>query len=289
MQTMTPTSAETKVAASRPICRYALGNTDAEHERLMRQGARLAPITERFFRDAGIGPGQRVLDLGSGVGDVAMLAARLVGPSGEVIGVERDPHTITRARSRVTEAGFLNVSFIHSDVDQIACDKSFDAAVGRFILMYVPDPVGVLRSVCRMLRPSGVLAFQEPTWAPSIALAAHLPLWSAALSVSRETFLRTQANPELGLTLHRVFQEAGLPAPTLNLEMPLGSDRDFMRSPCDALCSLRPKIEELNVSAEKLGNFSDLLSRLEAEVEEAGAVIAWPGIVGAWARKPELL
>jgi ubiquinone/menaquinone biosynthesis C-methylase UbiE len=63
---------------------YALGYTNAEHERLIRQAARIAPITERLFREAGIGPGQLVLDLGSGVGDVAMLVARLVGPSGQV-------------------------------------------------------------------------------------------------------------------------------------------------------------------------------------------------------------
>jgi ubiquinone/menaquinone biosynthesis C-methylase UbiE len=77
-----------------PVSPYALGSTDAEHERLIRQAARLAPLTERLFREAGIGPGQRVLDLGSGVGDVAMLVARLVGPSGEVVGIEP-----TRARS----------------------------------------------------------------------------------------------------------------------------------------------------------------------------------------------
>ncbi len=75
---------------------YPLGNTDAEHERLIRQAARIAPITERFFREAGIGLGQRVLDLGSGVGDVAMLVARLVGPTGEVVAIERDPKAIAR-------------------------------------------------------------------------------------------------------------------------------------------------------------------------------------------------
>jgi protein-L-isoaspartate O-methyltransferase len=64
---------------------YALGHTDAEHGRLIRQAKILAPLTERFFRQAGIGPGQHVLDLGSGVGDVAMLAAGLVGPSGKVL------------------------------------------------------------------------------------------------------------------------------------------------------------------------------------------------------------
>jgi ubiquinone/menaquinone biosynthesis C-methylase UbiE len=85
---------------------YALGSTDAEHERLIRQGVVLAPLTERLFREAGIGPGQRVLDVGSGVGDVAMLAASLVGQSGEVVGIERDPRSIARARRRLSQCEF---------------------------------------------------------------------------------------------------------------------------------------------------------------------------------------
>ena len=68
---------------------YLLGSSDAEHERLIRQARRLAPVTERFFREAGIGPGQRVLDLGAGVGDVAMLLSRLVGPAGEVVAMKK--------------------------------------------------------------------------------------------------------------------------------------------------------------------------------------------------------
>src|SRR5256885_6149010 len=84
-----------------PTSDYALGSTDSEHERLIRQAVRLAPLTERLFREAGIGPGQRVLDLGSGVGDVAMLVAGLVGRSGEVVGIERDRRSLDRARARV--------------------------------------------------------------------------------------------------------------------------------------------------------------------------------------------
>src|SRR5437016_6771683 len=132
---------------------YALGSTDAEHGRLIRQAVLLAPLTQRFFRSACIGPGHRVLELGSGVGDVTMLAARLVGPSGEVVGIERDTRSIARARVRVTEAHLHNVTFTQSDVGEIRDGKPFDAAVGRFILMFVPDPVAALRSISQLVRP----------------------------------------------------------------------------------------------------------------------------------------
>src|ERR1051325_8046719 len=96
-----------------------LGHTDAEHDRLVRQAAQVAPITERFFCEAGIGPGQRVLDIGSGVGDVAMLVAQMVGPSGEVVALERDRNSIAKARARVVEADFHNVTFNESNVNEI--------------------------------------------------------------------------------------------------------------------------------------------------------------------------
>src|SRR6266849_1996395 len=203
---------------------YLLGSTDAEHERLIRQAVRLAPVTERFFRQAGIGPGQRVLDLGSGVGDVTMLAAGLVGPSGEVVGVERDTRSITRARTRVAEASLNNATFTQSDVRQLPVDKPFDAVVGRFILQFLPDPVVTLRSLSRLVRPGGIVAFHEPCWTPILPLAAHLPLWSACASLIRESLERSGGNTEMGLALYRTFQQAGLPVPNLQLEIPVGDN-----------------------------------------------------------------
>jgi methyltransferase family protein len=264
---------------------YALGSTDAEHERLIRQAARIAPLTERLFREAGIGPGQRVLDLGSGVGDVAMLAARLVGASGEVVGIERDRRSLDRARARVAEADLDNVSFVQSDVSQITASKPFDAAVGRFILMWLPDPVSVLRQLSLLVRPGGVLAFQEPSWAPVFAISTHLPLWSAAASLMCDTMRRTGANPEMGLSLYLIFQEAGLPAPAIQMELPLGDDPDFIRWMYDVMCSLRPQIQQLNLCLEKLGDFDTLLERLQAEVVASNGVASWMAVVGAFAPK----
>ena len=267
-------------------CDYALGYTNAVHDRLIRQAARIAPITERLFREAGIGPGQRVLDLGSGVGDVAMLAARLVGPSGEVVGIERDASSIARANARVAEAGLRNVTFIQTDVNQITSDQPFDAAVGRFILMFLPDPVYVLRSLCKLVRPGGVLAFQEPSWVSYLALGAGLPLWSSVLTSIHETFLRSGVNMEMGPALYRILQEIGLPAPTMHMETPLGSDADFTRLTCEVLGSLRPLAQQHNVSLEALGDFNTLSERIQAEVAASNTAVSYVPLVGAWSRKP---
>ena len=265
---------------------YALGSTDAEHDRLIRQAALLAPFTERFFRGAGIGTGQRVLDIGSGVGDVAMLAAALVGPAGEVVGVERDERSIDRARTRVALAGLHNVTFTQSDVSQIASSKSFDAVVGRFILMFLPDPPTVLRSLSQLLRPGGVVAFHELSWAPFLLLAARLPLWSAATSVIHETFRRSGANTEMGFALYQVFQQAGLPPPTMSLEMPLGNDPEFVRWVPDVLASLLPQVRQFNLPLEPLGDLNTLRERLQAEVAASNSVVTWMAMVSAWSRKP---
>ena len=272
------------MTTSRRSADYPLGHTDAEHERLIRQAQRVGPITERFFREAGIGSGQRVLDLGSGVGDVAMLVARIVGPSGEVVAVERDRNSIAKASARVIEAGFQNVSFSESDLSEIADQKPFDAAVGRFILMYLPDPVAVLRSISQLVRPGGVLVFQEPTWVPVIAHLATLPLWFATASLIDKT-MRTSANHDMGAELYHTFVEAGLPAPTVRLELPMGKEPYLAQWYYDTLCSLLPQAKQLHMPIESLGTLDTLVQRLQAEVEESKTVGCWFASVGAWCRK----
>jgi protein-L-isoaspartate O-methyltransferase len=269
---------------SYPSVDYLLGNTDAEHERLIRQASQIAPITERFFREAGIGPGQRVLDLGSGVGDVAMLVGKLVGSMGEVVGIERDTRSLTRARARTKEAGHDNVSFIQSDVAQISKDKIFDAIVGRYILQFLPDPVGVLRSLTQSLRRGGIVAFQEPSFAAFIHLCPHLPLWSAGASLIYETGRRAGVNPEMGLGLRRVFQEAGLPAPKMHMDVALGNNQEFTRWVYDVICTLQPKIREFGLPLEQLGDLATLRERLHDEIAASNSVVPILPLVGAWSR-----
>lgn len=264
---------------------YALGYTDAEHERLIRQAAILAPLTERFFCEACIGPGQRVLDLGAGVGDVAILVAKLVGPSGEVVGVERETRSIVRARARVAEAGLHNVTFTQSDVSHFAGDKPFDAVVGRFILQFLPDPVSTLRSISQLVRPGGVVAFQEPTWTPILPLARELTLWSACASLICESLERSGGNTEMGLALYRLFQQAGLSAPTLQMEIPVGDDHAAARWIYDLFCTLLPQVRQLNLSLMALGDLDNLFEKIHSEAVASKNPVPCVALIGACSRK----
>jgi SAM-dependent methyltransferase len=267
---------------------YHLGNTDAEHVRLIRQGIRLAPVTERFFREAGIGSGQMVLDLGAGVGDVAMLVARIVGRSGKVVAIERDGRTIDRARARAVDAGLDNIEFVQTDIAEYSTNLMFDAAVGRYILQFLPDPVAVLRLVAQRIRPGGTLAFQEGSWIPFLALSRHLPLWFASVSLLHEAGIRSGVNLEMGPGLHRAFQDAGLPTPHMRLEMELASDPDFTRWVSDSLRSVLPQVRKFNLSIVALGDLDTLQERLQNEVAISNTVVPWIGLVAAWSRKPEI-
>jgi 2-polyprenyl-3-methyl-5-hydroxy-6-metoxy-1,4-benzoquinol methylase len=265
---------------------YALGYTKAEHERLIRQAKRFEPYTERLFRESGIASGHRVLDLGSGVGDVSLLLARIVGPAGDVVGIERDACSIARANARVAEAGLRNVKFLQKDVNHIQTEKPFDAVAGRFILMFLPDPASVLRSLLQLLKPGGIVAFQEPSWKPFLAFNAEFSLYSKLLNAIYETFLRSGVNPEMGPDLHRVFQEAGLPAPSVHMETALGSGPDFISLSADVLVSLAPLARQHNVPLEDLGSLATVAARIHHEVSAGNKIASLIPLVGVWARKP---
>ena len=264
---------------------YALGYTDREHERLIQQASFIAPVTERFLREAGIGRGQRVLDLGSGVGDVSMAIARLVGPTGEVVGIERDRASISKAEARVRAAGFHNVSFEHADLNDLDGDKSFDAAVGRFILMFLPDPESVLRTLTSFVPNGGAVAFQEVSWVPMLALGARLPLWSQVLGAIHQTLLRSGANPEMGLDLYRIYQRVGLPAPNMHMDVILGSSPAFTDVIVEVLRSLHPLAEKNHVPLSALGGMETLSERVQAEITSANTVVSVVPLVSAFSRK----
>jgi tRNA A58 N-methylase Trm61 len=90
---------------------YLMGRSEAETRRLMAQHRLYGTFTRRLLEDAGIEEGMKVLDVGSGAGDVALLAAEFVGPTGSVAGVDQDSEVLETASARAEAFGLTNVSF----------------------------------------------------------------------------------------------------------------------------------------------------------------------------------
>jgi SAM-dependent methyltransferase len=114
-----------------------------------------------MLRAAGIGPGMSVLDVGSGAGDVALLLADLVGPRGRVLGIDANPEVLVCARTRAAAVGLGNVDFRAGRLETFDLPPGFDAVVGRWVLMYLPDPVSFLGHLTGALRPGAIVAFNE--------------------------------------------------------------------------------------------------------------------------------
>lgn len=268
-----------------------IGYSAEERQRLIDQGALLRPFTRRLMAEAGIGPGMRVLDVGCGVGEVALLAAELVGPDGEVVGLDLDSVALATARERVAETMLTNVRFVQGDVRALTPAEPFDAAVGRLVLMFLGDPAEALRRVAGCVRPGGVIAFQElditglPSFFPS------LPIWERSGRLLVETLRRAEVEIRMGLKLHQAFCHAGLPAPRLRIDTPIesGSDSGIYALMASTVRSFLPLAREVGVvtaeQAEELA-VEALAERLRAEAVAHDGVVTWASFVGAWTRKP---
>src|SRR5581483_2854171 len=136
-----------------PKSAYVMGHDERERRRLTLQASILNPLTEHLFRRAGISSGMHVLDIGCGVGDVSLLAARLVGRHGSVTSVDIDPAALTTLAGRASAEGIDTIECIHADVHGWTPRRRFDAVVGRHILIHSKDPLAVLRDCAALLHP----------------------------------------------------------------------------------------------------------------------------------------
>ena len=268
---------------------YPLGHSIPEQRRLAEQGLILRPLTERFFRDAGIGRGMHVLDAGCGVGDVTCLAAELVGSMGTAVGVDFAGPVLATARARAQARGIDWARFVEADISTLTLDRlecgPFDAVVGRLVLMYQADPSAVLRRLSRLVRPGGIVAFLEGVLLPARAWPAR-PLYAGWIGRVLETFERSGATTDMGLRLPQAFLDAALPAPDTRLEgiVCSGADVPGLQWFSELVRSMAPAMARLGVARVGEDELELLADRLVDEAMAAPGAVCNLALGGAWAQ-----
>jgi SAM-dependent methyltransferase len=275
------------MAARTEQLEYMLGRSDAEHDRLNRQGRLISKITRHFLEAMGLCPGMKVLDVGSGVGDVALLAARMVAPGGDVVGIDLDESALQMARLRATGEGFGNVQFHTCDFHSFKGDGWFDAAVGRCVLLHQHDPAMALSSLARHVRSGGMVGFQEPWFSRGFSFPKS-PLFEEVIGWLHSTVQASGLDGDIGLGLPSIFASADLPAPKLSFEMLVdcSPDSEIFEFVVDTVRSLLPRLEQMGIVSSARVQVDSLAERLRQEQTELGSVVGIMPLMGAWCRKP---
>ncbi len=144
-------------------------------------------------------PGETVLDLGSGPGLDALLAAKQVGPTGRVIGVDMTPEMLERARATAARAGATHVEFRHGRLEALPVeDASVDAVTSNCVINLVPDKSAVFREVARVLRPGGRIVVADIVLERPLpeAVAKDVLAWAGCVSgaaLRRDYFAMVEA------------------------------------------------------------------------------------------------
>ncbi|MCV7090784.1 class I SAM-dependent methyltransferase [Mycobacterium interjectum] len=265
---------------------YVLGHADVEVQRLLLQGRLYDGYTEHALRLAGLRPGMRVLDIGSGPGNVSFVAARLVGTTGSVLGVDAAPAMVELARRRAAEQGFSTVRFTQAAIDAIALDEPVDAVIGRLILMHLPDPAATLRRLSSFVRPGGVIAFSENDIAAARSVP-DMPLFARVIPGIVRAFEAMGLSARFGTTLHTIFAEAGLGAPQLTLGAPIGTaaDTDILAYGAAVWRLVSPIAQQGGFAIDEVADIDNFVPRFREEALAANALITMPPIITAWVRK----
>ena len=255
--------------ASNRDATYTLGRTSHETTRLIEQSRIYGPSTERLCKRAGIAEGMRVLEIGSGAGDVAFMLTERVGPTGAVVGVDINAEILDTARQRATDAGLQNVEFIAGDARALLFSDKFDAIVGRFVLMYMADPGKAFAALMTHLKPGGIAAFQEPEYTLYPAfLHPDTPLMNQLITWILDVFTHSGAHLNMGIGLYQAFVDAGLSPPRMHLESPIGAEKTWAgyRYMATIFQSLLPLLEKYGLATAEQVDVDTLATRIRQEV-----------------------
>jgi ubiquinone/menaquinone biosynthesis C-methylase UbiE len=264
---------------------YSLGSRNEETARLEAQADFLQKPTQVLLEASGIAPGMRVLDLGTGLGHVAAAVAEIVGPDGEVVGLDSDPSRLDDARARTSH--LPRVHYVAGEAGRWRDDRPFDAVVGRLILFHLADPVGVLRHHLQTVGSGGRVVMLDYDMGGGRTVPSD-PLTDRMRALVMSAFRAAGADPTIGSRLQSILTEAGAEN-VEGLAVAQYLESHDPRGPAmlsGVVRSLAPVMVAHGLASEAELDVDTLFERLTGSLASTGSIVVPPILVAAWGRRP---
>ena len=269
--------------SSNAAAQYPIETRKGEIERLGMQADAIAPDARVLLDRIGVATGWRCLDLGCGPRGITDLLSERVGPTGQVVGLDRNEEFLAHGRAHVPP----NVAFRHGDAGNTGMPSdSFDLVHMRFVAGTTSDPISLIREAVRLTRPGGIVAAQEPETDTMCCYPPH-PAWDKLMTAMEAVFVSAGADVHIARRLHTLFAQAGLSdvhyRPFL---LGWGANDPMIDHLPATIESLRSSILKLGLMTEE--ELPGVLAQCRAHLRDPGTVVRSFMVAQVWGRKAGL-
>jgi SAM-dependent methyltransferase len=263
---------------------YILGSSQTERARLLAQCQIYVPETQWLLDHLGIKAGGRALDMGCGPLGILDLLSAHVGPTGVVVGLERDPRMLEWAQSSVAERHLSNVQLIGGDAEATGLPRaSFDLAHARLLLINVRHPDRILSEMVAVVRPGGLVIVQEVDWCSWTCEPFH-PAWGRLLRVNQTVHEENGEDPFIGRRLPGLLRSNGLRDVGVKAHVHLWHRGDPLHTQLLAFTEIaRRRILERGLLTDV--ELNGLVTDLEAHLQQPGTMVIHTMLFQAWGFK----
>lgn len=252
-------------------------------ERLRILSRIVRPTTLSLLDRVGVAPGASCLDLGCGGGDVCVELSRLVGPTGQVLGIDMDAATVAIAEREAAAESLANVSFEITTIGDWHSRRQFDLVYGRFILTHLPDPAAALTTCRKSLCQGGRAVIEDIDFTghfcypPSAAFQRYIALYSEVAHLAG-------ADPNIGPRLPALLVDAGFNDVQVNVAQPAGLTGEVKAMHYLTMDYIRaPILAHRLASADEIDG---IVQELQALADDPLTLMSLPRIVQTWGSVP---
>ncbi len=261
---------------------YVLKGGREGYDRLLLLARDRWPDTKALFEQAGLAAGMHCADIGCGGGAVSLEIARIVGPTGSVVGIDMDKVKLELARREASAQNLQNVHFREGDAADWSEPSSFDVVYSRFLLQHLRDPRASLKRMWDAVRPSGLLIIEDIDADGWFCEPANEG-FEYFRRIYPQTLRSHGGDPIIGRKMYALFLGLGIPAPTLRLVQSIHSGGDLK-----TLAEITLQFASEAIASGGDGSVDEIhaaLASLSAFTKDPTTLISGPRVFQVWSRR----